>query len=368
MQKNNSVRRSLKRHGRVCYANDINEALFLMAEKDFDYYFIDADVPHAQAFLKHLEHDPQLAPPRGVVLLTDNEEEDCEAWSADTFITKSKIYDDLPYIFSHLRGNQSGTADVVRIAPDLVEESDATPHKVTSRRPYVKERAGTARSASEKDRPFAFPEQAEQNQEHRGVDRGVSHAENGQGRRLRLVAAALLVVIAGLWLFVWGPFGKNSAGQRSKISGRKSVEAETSDSTGIKNELIDSRDVKGSATIVQPEKSPATQSAAAVPDDSNSQPITPVPIPLPATVPTPLSEPANHAPTVSISGPTTVKARETATYTAVASDSDGDQMTYSWGSSSKSTAWSTPGLYLVSVTVTDSHGASASESINVRVI
>lgn len=346
----------------MCHANDINEALFLMAEKDFDYYFIDADVPHAQAFLKHLEHDPQLAPPRAVVLLTDNEEEDCEAWSADTFITKSKVYEDLPYVFSHLRGKQSGKADVVRIAPDLVKESDATPNKVTSRRPYGKERAGTARSASEKDRPFAFPEQVEQNQEHRGVDRGVSPAGNGQGRRLRLVAAAFLVVIAGLWLFIWGPFGNNSARNQSSTKGRKSVEAETSGSTGVKNELTDSKDGQESATIVQPEKSPApaAQSAAAVPDNSNPQPTTPVPALTP--------EPVNHAPTVSISGPTTVKARETATYTAVASDSDGDTVTYSWGSSNKSTAWSTPGLYSVSVTVTDSHGAFVSASINVRVI
>src|SRR5450756_3172641 len=94
-------KRQLKRHGKAYYANDMNEALFLMAEKDFDYYFIDADVPHAQAFIKHIEHDPQLVSPRAVVLLTDNEDEDCEAWSADTFITTvSYTHLTLPTIYS----------------------------------------------------------------------------------------------------------------------------------------------------------------------------------------------------------------------------------------------------------------------------
>jgi len=67
--------RALARHGKVFPVAGINDALFLMAEQDIDYYFIDADVPDARAFLMHIQHDPQLLPPRGLVLLTENEEE-----------------------------------------------------------------------------------------------------------------------------------------------------------------------------------------------------------------------------------------------------------------------------------------------------
>ena len=348
----------------------MNEALFLMAEKDFDYYFIDADVPHAQAFIKHIEHDPQLVSPRAVVLLTDNEDEDCEAWSADTFITKSKIYEDLPYIFSHLRGKHSEEGNVVRIAPDRVKESDNASREEILRRLSWKERQCSARSADEKDRAFESPEQVEQNHEHLVGKRGISPTGNYHGRRLRIIAVALLIVMAGLWLFVWGPFGSNSARHRAQIEGRKNVEAETSNSTGVKNELIDTRDMRGSATVVQQENpsAPGTQPAATVPGSSNPQPAAPVPANSPTPEPAPPPEPVNHAPTVSISGPARINARETATYTAVASDCDGDSVNYSWGSSSKSTAWSVPGLYSISVTVTDSHGASSSDSISVRVI
>lgn len=335
-----------------------------MAGKDFDYYFVDADIPNARAFIKHIEHDPQLAPPRAVVLLTDNEEEDCEAWSADTFITKSKIYEDLPYIFSHLRGKHPEQANVVRIAPDRVNESDNASSEVISRRFCRRERAESARPVDEKDYSIAPPEQVMQNQEHLRGKRGLSTAGSDHGRRLRLVAVAFLIVMAGLWLFVWGPFGNNAVPHRSRTSGHKNVEAETANSAGVKNELIDTGDMQGSATVVQPENSPppVTQPAATVPDSSNTQPAAIVPDSSPP------SEPVNHAPTVYISGPVQISARETATYTAVASDCDDDSLSYSWGSSSKSAAWSVPGLYSISITVTDSHGASSSASISVRVI
>ncbi|MHB8896888.1 MAG: hypothetical protein ACYC99_17175, partial [Candidatus Geothermincolia bacterium] len=67
--KDRTLQKALGKHGDVSFATDINQALFLMAETDFDYYFVDADTPRAQAFLKHLKHDPQLMPPKGVILL-----------------------------------------------------------------------------------------------------------------------------------------------------------------------------------------------------------------------------------------------------------------------------------------------------------
>ena len=356
--------KSLKRHGRAYHANDINEALFLMADKDFDYYFVDADIPNARAFIKHIEHDPQLVPPRAVVLLTDNEEEDCEAWSADAFITKSKIYEDLPYIFSHLKGKHTERANVVRIAPDRVNESDNASSEVISRKSSRRERAESVRPADEKGYSIAPSEQVTQKQEHPGGKREFSTVGNDHIRRLRLVAVAFLIVMAGLWLFVWGPFGGNADRHRSRTSGRKNVAAETADSAEVKNGLIDTRNMQGSSTVVQPENSPSpvTPPAATVPDGSTPQPAAIDPDPAPP------SERVNHTPTVYISGPVQISARETATYSVVASDCDGDSLSYSWGSSSKSTAWSVPGLYSISVTVTDSHGASSNASISVRVI
>ena len=117
VKKERAVTKALSKHGKVFHASDINDALLLLVENDFDYYFVDADTPQAQAFLKHLEHDPHLVAPRGVVLLTDNEDEDCSAWRVDTFITRERIGKDTPYIFSHLRSEAAEPAKVLYIAP-----------------------------------------------------------------------------------------------------------------------------------------------------------------------------------------------------------------------------------------------------------
>ena len=369
-QRSRLVCKSLNRHGKVYHAPDINEALLLIAEHDFDYYFVDADTPHAQAFIKHIQHDPQLISPKAVVLLTDNEEEDCEAWAADTFITKSKICEDLPYIFSHLRGEPPEQASVVRIAPDRVDRPGTVARNEIPRKPFRRERNIPEQSTGEEDQDSVAPGPAGQSSEYPGRGGKISNAESVHSKRLRLTAVAFSIVMVGLWLFVWGPFSSSSGRHGAQTNGRKNVEAETSDSKRVKGERVETEGAEGSATVVYPESAPVPENtpAATVSESSDSQPATPAPATLPTPAPTPPPEPVNHAPTVSISGPAQVNARVTATYTAVASDPDGDNLSYSWGSSTRSTAWSVPGLYSISVTVTDSHGASNNASISVRVI
>lgn len=75
----------------------------------------------------------------------------------------------------------------------------------------------------------------------------------------------------------------------------------------------------------------------------------------------------NHAPAVSISGPTLVTVGQTVTFYAHASDQDGDSVSYSWGGPSRSTAFQNTGSYHVSVSVTDSGGLSASATLVVTV-
>ena len=369
-QRSRLVCKSLNRHGKVYHAPDINEALLLIAEHDFDYYFVDADTPHAQAFIKHIQHDPQLISPKAVVLLTDNEEEDCEAWAADTFITKSKICEDLPYIFSHLRGEPPEQASVVRIAPDRVDRPGTVARNEIPRKPFRRERNIPEQSTGEEDQDSVAPGPAGQSSEYPGRGGKISNAESVHSKRLRLTAVAFSIVMVGLWLFVWGPFSSSSGRHGAQTNGRKNVEAETSDSKRVKGERVETEGAEGSATVVYPESAPVPENtpAATVSESSDSQPATPAPATLPTPAPAPPPEPVNHAPTVSISGPAQVNARVTATYTAVASDPDGDSLSYSWGSSTRATAWSVPGLYSISVTVTDSHGASNSASMSVRVI
>lgn len=116
-KKKRAVTKALSRHGRVFHAASVGDALPLLLENDFDYYFVDADTPQAQAFLGHLEHDPHLVDPRAVVLLTNNEDEDCSAWRVDTFITHGRIGQDVPYVFSHLRGEAAEPTKVFAIVP-----------------------------------------------------------------------------------------------------------------------------------------------------------------------------------------------------------------------------------------------------------
>ena len=86
--------------------------------------------------------------------------------------------------------------------------------------------------------------------------------------------------------------------------------------------------------------------------------------------------PGNAAPTVSISGPTSVNAREPYSYTATASDPNGDTLAYDWdfgdadvsdNASSVSKTWAVGGSYTVTVTVSDMKGLTASDTITVTV-
>ncbi|MDD4409876.1 MAG: hypothetical protein PHW52_04485, partial [Candidatus Pacebacteria bacterium] len=109
---------------------------------------------------------------------------------------------------------------------------------------------------------------------------------------------------------------------------------------------------------------------------------TPTPTPtIPTPTPTPTQSPNNN-PVVSVSGPTTVNSGELITATAVASDPDGDPLTYSWyaseGAVSNPTGTTTtvttptyitsPVDMVIRITVNDGRGGTASATLNVRVM
>jgi hypothetical protein len=92
----------------------------------------------------------------------------------------------------------------------------------------------------------------------------------------------------------------------------------------------------------------------------------PEPSPEPVPTPAPAPEPVNNKPSVSISGPGQLMRGQSATYTASASDPDGDSVSLNW--TSRAFCSDVPGTYSLSVTATDSRGASSSYSISISVI
>jgi len=399
-KKDNSVFKALKKEGKVLFAPDVNEALYLIAENEFDYFFVCADTPQARGFLKHLKHDPSLPPPRAVVLLTENPEEDCKAWEVDTFVTKSRAKQDIPYVFSHMRGGNFEKAKVIRIAPDWkgsesrasrrlalqvsdvkgVEAPSGLPSpEAESKEEGVKSTFETHEEIDDALEPVKEIEAS--NPEHQIkehiLDEEVfnraptltfsekSTMTNNRRKKIFLAASLAFIFIAFAIFYFLKPW---SVGKENNSVNKKSISAESSNERKKKGELLkgygESESLPASETPSPNEVE--TKTAITSPDnqpgwESESSGDTPSPPP-----PPPPQE--NRAPTVTISGPTQVLHGDVATYTASASDPDGDSISYSWGSSTKNMCWSTPGVYTVSVTVTDSKGASASASITVTVI
>ncbi len=357
-----------------------------MAEKDFDYFFIDADAPQARAFLKHLKHDPQLPPPKALVLLTDNEVEDCEAWGVDTFVTRSRIIEDVPYIFSHLTGEPFEHANVLRIAPPDASESAVTDNKTASQKetfqPLHRKREERQRyrgSGGKSDAPDLLGERDSEDEHGRATfgheslwrTRVTSQGQSSvasRGRassRYRYAAVSLLLVALGLWLFMWGPFAAGKA--RTKNHAKKKVEAESSSKSGKHgSSSISLPSGYSSGPGLTSESAPSAVPTTEEVPVSTESPVRSEPPPTHEAEQAP--PPINHAPSLSISGPTLVHAGETVTYYANASDPDADSLSYSWGGPSKNKCWQTPGQYSVSVTVSDSGGLSASGSLLVEVM
>ncbi len=357
-----AVMKELRKHGTVDHAQDINQALLFMAEKDFAYFFVDADTPQAQAFLKHLQHDPTLPPPSGVVLLTDNDEEDCEAWSVDTFINRGRIHGDVPYVFSHQKVERPDDANVLKIAEHANVQRIAAGEKTEGARDTT-----PPETEAPVDETFNLRKRAA------GSSKTEYSFAQGANRRYRFIFAAVLILALGLWLFVWGPFARNNGqGRRQADSHKVAAESPAKNRERKSNpETLPSVPVNyASSTAPVAQSAPAVAAAAESPAATEKPAAASSPSSQSGeTAAAPEQQPAvNHPPTVGISGPTQVTARQTASYTASGSDPDGDGVTYSWGGSTTTRCWSTPGLYTVSVTVTDSRGMSAGASISVRVI
>ncbi len=359
-KRDKALQRALSKYGTVSYAQDLNSALFLMADNDFDYYFIDADVPESQAFLKHLRHDPQLTTPRGVVLLTMNDEEDCEAWAVDTFLSRDNAIDDISYVFSHLKGDRCESATVLRIA-------SFNPEGPVRQLDSVSEHSKPTIAASEPADPEETDAREHLNLRHRkefngaDTDATVNSAQpSNKARNMRLTLVGALLVVLGVWLFVAGPLSTKASKSKSKESTRKRVNAEAQRESKADQKYESSAPGSTPATTTTapaPAPSPVEASSVA-PTDTSEQPA--------PTTPPPAQPAVNHPPGVSIAGPTQVMRGQSANYSASGSDPDGDSVSFSW--TSRTMCWSTPGLYSVSVTVTDSKGATGANSISVRVI
>ena len=338
--KSRPVLKALRKQGIVSHAGDINQALFLIAESDFEYYFVDADTAQAHAFLKHLKHDPQLAPPSATVLLSCNEEEDCAAWNVDTFITRNRVGEDIPYVFSHLRGTRRDPDNVLRIAPRDKKADGPSAIGDTD--------TGEVPPAREPDRQ-ASP--------------------SVLGARHGYAVLALVLAACTLWMFIWGPLAAGKKGRRVQSEGKK-VRAESSDAAGRSSfYTLSPSDYLASSS---PAQLPQTQGASSQPTvvDSDGPPpeIAPASEGQATEQIAPAPPPANRPPSVSISGPSLVHVGQTVTFYANASDPDGGALSYSWGGSSRSTAFQNTGTFPISVTVTDSGGLSASGTFMVTVM
>lgn len=364
-----SITKALLGHGDVVYAADVNEALKEVVEHEFDYFFVDADTQHARAFLEHLSHDPQLPPPSGCILLTGNDEEDCEAWHVDTFVKRNRVKEDIPYIFSHLRRPPGEEARVLRIAPepDCSEDREEAP---VNGGIHVGLDEGLPAEGSDPRSRIDEPERGAIPSDRVPPPSPRRSAGTLPGR-YRLAALILAVAAVGLWVFTTGPLSQSRAQKEDRKVMRK-VEAEAPEAENVKvPKASDLSPVVPGDTALSSEVSQQVTAPAQVTEsiDQSISPNDQVPgenkdvsseaAPAPA---------ANRQPGVSISGPAQVVARQVATFSAIASDPDGDTLTYSWGGNTTTRCWSAPGLYSVSVTVTDGRGGSASATMSVRVI
>jgi hypothetical protein len=359
------ITRALLGHGDVVYAADVNQALKEVVANEFDYFFVDADTPHARAFLEHLSHDPQLPPPSGRILLTGNDEEDCEAWNVDTFVKRDRVKEDIPYIFSHLKRPRGEEVKVLRIAPGPdVYEDHREASKTTDEHEDLGERSHeevsglhTRACQQEKDLPLQT--------------RSSRRSSGTVSWWYRIAALALLLAAAGLWVFTNGPLsssgvrkddrkGLRKVEAESSVEGRAEVPKASDSAPPVSSEAALSSEA--AQQVSAPVQVDESSDPSAGPGDQVSGDSTEVPI---EAAPTPTS---NRQPGVSISGPSQVIARQVAAFSANASDPDGDALTFSWGSSTTTRCWNAPGLYSVTVTVTDGRGGSASATMSVRVI
>lgn len=378
-KKDRVLHKALGRHCEVVHAEDLNQALLLMAEIDFDYFFVDADASFSHAFIKHLRHDPELPPPCAVVLLTENAEEDCEAWDVDAYLNRSTAVADLSYIFSHLKPEKPvEPAPLLRIAPPAeshdaeADDADDADVVVASAGPDIREHLRARRVTDEHDRTHR--------RRAAGPGESVEAKKRPAGSRVtgvaRLAVAGLVIAAVGVWVVAWGPLSGSLTGRKKASSDQKRVEAETENKKPTPPE---SAPAPGTSPIGEPAAALSTSplqetpAADATPADAGEQPgqVADQPsssgLPADTEAPPPAPAPAaNHSPSVSISGPTQVNRGQTASYSAAGSDPDGDTVSLSW--TSKSMCWSAPGQYSLSVSGTDSKGASCSDTISVRVI
>ena len=384
-----SIARALSRYGTVHSAVDVNEAFRLLVENEIDYYFIDADVPNALPFLRHIRHDPSIVPIKGYVLLTNNMEEDCQAWGVDFYVHKQRLKLEIPYIFSHLRESAGPIAKVSSISDDFDPYGESEHADLISISPQ-------GRSFQGKESPYGKAG-TWRNRWQRGSDRG------GLRRAFTIITFCLIfIATVGAAVIIWS--GKEEPG----VSGINSQDVSTDKKQESADEYSDGKPadkksggLKESSAILRlleevvtgeeqvdagySEKDigsvpslvnwPGNGSVSEpVPSQENTQPEhEPPPVQLQEEPGSSEPPPPNRNPTVSISGPTTVQRGHTAYYQASASDPDGDPLTYSWSgvAGSGSTAgksFPSPGQFGVNVTVSDGRGGTATTGLIMNVI
>ena len=184
-----------------------------------------------------------------------------------------------------------------------------------------------------------------------------------------LLASVSLLLTLGVWVFVWGPLSADSAREHRGLEGAETVEAESPpvDAESVAPESGKPGEISGvEEALVEGEVEgvrAGTTVDSAVVDRQAPVEATIAPVENPSPVPV-ASE--NHAPVVSISGPSTVNQGQTVTYSASGSDPDGDPLTLSW--TSRTVQFNTTDAVTLTVTATDSRGASSTASMTVHVI
>lgn len=173
----------------------------------------------------------------------------------------------------------------------------------------------------------------------------------------------------GVWGFVWGPLGADSARDHRGFEGAETVEAESPpvDTRPAAPESGKPGEVPGEVeALVEGEtqgvRAGTTADSAGV---DRQAPVEATVAPVEDPSPAPAAS-ENHAPVVSINGPSTVNRGQTVTYSASGSDPDGDPLTLSW--TSRTIQFNTTDAVTLTVTVTDSRGASSTASKTIHVI
>lgn len=367
------VQKTLERLGVVTHSSSLGHALHEVIKVNYDYFVVDAGLPDSFGLINHLEHDPDLVRSCRILLFSNDDEE--KDWEVDYRVDKGRASSEIPRIFSD--------AEKALPKPIPLFSRDRSPGTLSGGCAVTSPDPGTLRQGGRGRRSRL-----------RGAVGGEGSplvGRSGDGVALRAFRGtiaihklfAVLAVAIGVWasLVFWGPVSSSLCGSANTHDEEGLVNSGFSAPGGLEEYFRTTRTEEGQLDPLNEDEAPEaggtegpgnalmngllTEPATGNNEETRKDP---------ASKPSVIQEPAvragqdNRPPSVTISGSALLHTGESCTYTAVASDPDGDSILYSWGGPTVSRCWQVPGQYEVSVTVTDSRGLSASASLVVRVI